>query len=89
MSDKLNIYTPGTKTYVIPANDPMVPGRKLRDELLLAGHKIIREDEAYILVEAPPKPHSFIRLIGSIAWRLLVVMVVVGVTVVVLAGGRV
>ena len=32
---------------------------------------------------------SFIRLIGSIAWRLLVVMVVVGVTVVVLAGGRV
>ena len=94
MSDK-------PKIYVVPSDAPMVPGRKLRDALIEAGHvsgaehreaqRRLNDKYASLLDAAVPPAatrRSFIRTIGSIAWRLLVVMVVVGATVIVLAGDR-
>nr|WP_294974935.1 hypothetical protein [uncultured Pseudomonas sp.] len=72
-------------TYIV-RDVPMVPGRKLRDALLMAGHK---GGDTPTLEAAKPEPRrSFVRLVGSIAWRLAVVLVVAGLTVLVLAGSR-
>ena len=40
---------------------PMVQGRKLRDALLLAGHKIIEDDGNYVLTSPPAPRRSFLR----------------------------
>lgn len=102
--------------FVVPADVPMVPGRKLRDALLEAGYvggtvithnpdfsntgMVVEYSEmqrrankrfssALDQLDSDPKPRrSFIRTVGSIAWRLFIVMVVVGATVIVLAGVR-
>lgn len=71
----------------ITDKEPSFLDLKLRDALIMAGHTIIEDKGPYILASREPR-RSFIRTVGSIAWRLLIVMVVVGVTVVVLAGAR-
>lgn len=39
-------FVPGSDVYVVPADAPMVPGRKLRDALLMAGHNVEHFDKA-------------------------------------------
>lgn len=78
-------------TYIV-RDVPMVTGRKLRDALLMAGHNVEHFDKAKKATEeaiSRKEPRrSFVKLIGSIAWRLAVVLVVVGFAVLVLAGSR-
>ena len=47
--------------HVVPADAPMVPGRKLRDALLMAGHKIIEDDGNYVLTSPTAPRRSFLR----------------------------
>lgn len=85
-------FVPGSDVYVVPDDAPMVPGRKLRDALLMAGHNVEHFDQAKKATEeaiSRKEPRrSFVKLIGSIAWRLAVALVIAGLTILVLAGSR-
>jgi hypothetical protein len=60
--------------YVVPADAPMYCGRKLRDVLLMAGHKIIEDNESYILTSPPPHRRSLPSLIARFAFWIVMAM---------------
>lgn len=66
----------GTNYYVVPADAPMVPGRKLRDALVLAGHK---PGDTLTFEEVKPAPRrSFVSLTARVAfWIVLAVTVAI------------
>lgn len=63
--------TGAADVYIIPPNAPIHGGRKLRDALLMAGHKIYEESENYILASAPAPRRTLAQSVGRLmAWML-------------------